>query len=130
MENRKILIDSNILIEYLRAGDKENTILVKFQEWDFFISVISIFELLAGANTSEKKQQAKTLIDNFTKVDFTVKDAELAGDVSIFLRSEGINFKNFNDIFIAATALTNDLPILTLNTKDFQHIQNLKLIKI
>lgn len=130
MENRQILIDSNILIEYLRAKDKENTILFKFQECDFYISVISIFELLAGANTTEKKQQAKTLVENFIKVDFTEKDAELAGDMAIFLRNEGINFKNFNDIFIASTALTNDLPILTFNTKDFQHIQNLKLIKI
>jgi tRNA(fMet)-specific endonuclease VapC len=130
VENRQILIDSNILIEYLRAKDKENTILFKFQECDFYISVISIFELLAGANTTEKKQQAKTLVENFIKVDFTEKDAELAGDMAIFLRNEGINFKNFNDIFIASTALTNDLPILTFNTKDFQHIQNLKLIKI
>lgn len=130
MENRKILIDSNILIEYLRAKDKANTILFKFQECDFYISVISIFELLAGANRNEKKHQAKTLVENFIKVDFTEKDAELAGDMAIFLRSEGINFKNFNDIFIASTALTNDLPILTFNTKDFQHIQNLKLITI
>lgn len=130
MENRKVLIDSNILIEYLRNRDKENTTLVKLQDYDFYISVVSVFELLAGANTNEKKLEAKILIEDFIKVNFTEKDAELAGEISIFLRSEGINFKNFNDIFIAATALSNDLPILTLNTKDFQHIKNLKLITI
>lgn len=130
MENRKILIDSNILIEYLRAKDKEQTILVKFEKDDFYISVISIFELLAGANTNEKKEQAKTLIKGFSIVDFTEKEAELAGDISIFLKDEGINFKNFNDIFIAASALSHNLPILTLNTKDFQKIENLKLIII
>ena len=34
----------------------------------------------------------------------------------------------FRDIFIAATALINQLPVLTKNAKHFQRIQHLKTI--
>jgi len=34
-----------------------------------------------------------------------------------------------NDIFIAATALINNINLCTLNTKHFESIENLKLIK-
>lgn len=65
-----------------------------------------------------------------TRVHFYENEAIYASKLFKVLKSKGFNVKNYNDIFIAASALTNDLPILTLNTKDFQHIQNLKLIKI
>ena len=46
MENTRILIDTGIVIEYLRSYDRENTQFVKlFRKYNLCISVVSIFEL-------------------------------------------------------------------------------------
>lgn len=34
----------------------------------------------------------------------------------------------FRDIFIAATAIANNLPLLTLNEKHFSRVDNLSLV--
>jgi tRNA(fMet)-specific endonuclease VapC len=34
----------------------------------------------------------------------------------------------FRDIFIAATCIVNELPLITLNKKHFKRIEELKLI--
>jgi predicted nucleic acid-binding protein len=46
MENRRVLIDTGIVIDYLRKKNKENTKFVElFKAYDLCISVISVFEL-------------------------------------------------------------------------------------
>lgn len=58
---------------------------------------------------------------------FAIKTAEVAADLSIRLRKNRIQLSN-DDLFIAATALANDLPLATLNRKHFERIDGLKLV--
>lgn len=55
MEN--ILIDTDIVIEYLRNKDKSSSDLIKLlQQHDLFLSSISEFELYLGAKTARHQK--------------------------------------------------------------------------
>ena len=91
------------------------------------ISLITIFELFAGANTSEKVKDVFMLINTHIIVSFTETTAQYAGEIFRQLRSEN-KVIEFRDILIAATALEFGLPIKTINKRDFTRIKNLKLL--
>lgn len=62
MENTRLLIDTGIVIEYLRSYEKENTQFVKlFREYDLCISTISVFELYNGASDENKQNDVNTI---------------------------------------------------------------------
>ncbi|HEY8928314.1 MAG TPA: type II toxin-antitoxin system VapC family toxin [Mucilaginibacter sp.] len=55
MENKLILADTSILIEYFRKSQKSNSTFVKLfgQGYDFCISAITAYEIYSGANLSQ-----------------------------------------------------------------------------
>ena len=109
MENTGILIDTCIVIEHLRKQNKTKTILFKFSDkYKYYISAISVFELFSGAITSTKK-------------------SDIAGEIYKKLRKMN-NLIEISDILIAANSIEYNLPFLTLNTKHFERIENLKLL--
>ena len=55
MENRRMVIDTGIFIEYLRAKNKTKTILFNIPEdVEIYISAVTLYELLMGATSEEK----------------------------------------------------------------------------
>ncbi len=63
MENRDILIDTSIIIEFLRKQNKQLSYLWKIKEAGFncLISTITVFELYAGAITKRHKKRFKQI---------------------------------------------------------------------
>lgn len=62
MENRRVLIDTSIVIEYLRSQNRKVSTFVKlFEDKELCMSTISIFELYNGATTESKKQDIEAL---------------------------------------------------------------------
>jgi tRNA(fMet)-specific endonuclease VapC len=57
MENRSILIDTSIIIDYIRAKQKENSLLYKLfkDDYEIFISAITTFEIYNGVNPNNLK---------------------------------------------------------------------------
>ena len=50
MESSRVVIDTNIFIDYLRAKDKKNTDLYKIPNSKrIYISSVTLYELLIGA---------------------------------------------------------------------------------
>ncbi len=128
MENRRILIDTSIVIEYLRSQNRQTTTLVKlFENNELCISVISIFELYNGATTQNKKQDIETLCSEIEIIDFNLDTAKFASTIYLELRSKN-KLIEFRDILIGATALQLDIPISTLNKKHFVRIDNLQIL--
>jgi tRNA(fMet)-specific endonuclease VapC len=110
-----MVVDTNIFIEYLRAKDKLNTVLLKLPDKiEISISSITIYELFMGVNTEKKREEIQILTGDLNLLSFNyeiaTKSAEIYND---------LKYKNqlieFRDIFIGATAIVNQLPILTLN---------------
>lgn len=118
------LIDSNVVIDYL--GQKlpasgmsfMNNIIDALPQ----ISVITKIEVLGFNASDEHIQLLKNFINDVTVLDLT----PLIVDETITFRK---NFKiKIPDAIIAATALTNNLTLLTRKTNDFINISELKVI--
>ncbi len=117
MENKNILIDTNIIIEFLRKKNKQKSYLWKIKEMDLncFISTITVFELYAGAITERHKRDLET--------------AKRSAEIYKELKNNN-QLIEFRDIFIGATALETNLPIITLNEEHFKRIKGIKIYDI
>ena len=129
MENRRVLIDTSIVIEYLRSQNRRVSTFVKlFKDKELCMSSISIFELYNGATTESKRQDIETLCGELEIIDFDSNIAKTASIIYLDLRSKN-KLIEFRDILISATALQNELPVATLNIKHFERIENLQLYR-
>ncbi len=129
MENRAILIDTSVLIEYLRSSDRRNTMLVRiFNKYQLCLSVISVFELYNGAVTDGKKHDVKILCEELTIIELNLETAKLASEIYLDLRKKN-RIIEFRDILIGATAIHLDLMIATFNKKHFNRIENLRIFE-
>jgi predicted nucleic acid-binding protein len=118
------LIDSNVLIDYVaeRFSPEQLAKLDNIFDADLKVSVITKIETLGfNAPGPEEKKMLE-----FMKLANIVG---LSDDIvlqTIDLRKQ--NKLKTPDAIIAATALTNNLTLLTRNTKDFKNINGLSVI--
>jgi predicted nucleic acid-binding protein len=117
---KKYLIDSNILIEFAGNLLSETAYnrLVNIIDQDFNISFINKIKVL-GHHTADE-----------TWRDFIDQATIIMPDDDIIEQTINIRIKNkikLPDALISATALVNDLVLLTRNTEDFKNIQDLKI---
>lgn len=128
MENRQVLADTSILIDYLRCVNKPNSMFIRlYQNHALHISVISIFELLNGATNEAKLIDVNRLCGNLVILDFNQACAEKASEIyrGLRIRNQMIEFR---DILIGATALLYNMPIATLNIKHFDRLSGIQII--
>ncbi len=127
MEN--ILIDTDVVIEYLRSKNKSSTELIKLlQKHDVFASAISEFELYLGARTERHQKDLEIVFNVVEIIPFDVGCGKTAA--SIWKARESTHqHPEIKDIFIASIAIHNDLWLRTFNEKHFKGIENLKMWK-
>jgi len=127
MENTRVVVDTSIFIDYLRAKDKRDTALFKIPDTHtLYVSSITLFELYMGATNKEKWEDVKMLTEDLVVLPFddtvSIKAAE------IFQNLRKINkLIEFRDIFIAATCIVHGLSVKTLNKSHFSRIKGLKV---
>jgi predicted nucleic acid-binding protein len=80
-----------------------------------------------GAKDPAKWRDVDVILQPLMKLPFNTDTAMEAAKIFQLLQKQG-NIIEFRDIFIAATAITNNLPIKTLNTKDFSKVPGLLLV--
>ena len=128
MADKIILADTSILIDHFRKTVKSNSRLVSLYDegYEFCISVITEFEIYSGA-PDKQIEYWRELLKDIEVLNFDSKAAGQA--VNIYNKLKLINKQvDTADLFIAATALSNNLPIATLNKKHFERIDGLTLI--
>ena len=125
----KILLDSSILIDFLRVKNKKNSHLFKLTEENYqhYTSIITHTELFSGKSVWEKRGaylEVKDLFFRITILPLTEEISEKAGEIKVKFDL------NIADAIIAATAILTNLELATLNVKDFKIIKGLKILKI
>ena len=123
----KILIDTSVIVDFLRRPDRKNTPLYKIANKHLYISIIVHAELYAGEKIWEEKAKRLALekvLSDISILRLTTEISELAGRIKAYT-----NDITLADAIIAATAISKDLPLATLNIKDFEKIDGLKLFK-
>jgi tRNA(fMet)-specific endonuclease VapC len=128
MADKKIMVDSTILIDYFRKTDKSKSILVKHSiTYDkLHISTVTEFEIINGA-TLAQLDFWNHMLKGFTILDF---DSKAARQAAIIVQQLKAKRKSIDkpDLFIAATAVSHGLTLDTANKKHFKFIDGLDLL--
>lgn len=125
----KYLLDTNVLISMFRGKQiiREKILKVGFE--NCLVSEITLAEITAGAYLGDYEKHAHEI--NFLKKTFNILPISPAIDRYAQLRAEletkGSRIDSL-DVFIAATALEQDLTIVTHNAKHFNRIPALKIV--
>ena len=127
-ENSELMVDSTILIDYFRKTDKAKTKLVShFRQYkNIYISSVTEFEVINGA-TEKHLEFWNGMLLRFKVIDFDSKTARQAAEIVTQLKTKRKSIDK-PDLFIAATAIVNELTLDTFNIKHFIYIDNLKLL--
>ena len=129
MEDRRVLVDTSILIDFFRKKNKKNSILYKIQQnHEIYASTITEFEFLSGVK-GERVLSLKHFFSKINLLSFHSSAAQRASSIYKDLKSKK-QIIEFRDIFIAATAIANNLPISTLNLEHFKRVKDLKIMEI
>jgi len=121
---KKYLLDSSIIIEALRVHlYKADEFLIDKYGNRICISIISTTELFSGKSTKEEAvfKYVEYLIRSFEIIELSAKIAYEAGIIRRDFSTK------IADAIIAASALENNLTLVTHNQKDFIMIRDLKL---
>jgi len=131
MADKKVLADTSLLLDFFRKSNKSNSKLISLLDdgYSFCISTITEFEIYTGVKKKEEIDYWKKLLENIEVFSFDSNAAMEAVkiDKSLKLKSKQIAKP---DLFIAAVAMSNNLPVATLNKKHFDRIDDLLLIDI
>lgn len=120
---KKILIDTDILIDFLRGREDARSYLLEISKNHHpCCSVITIAEIYAGMRKSEE-EKTTVLLDSLIVISITEEIAKIAGE---FKRETKIQNLELDDCLIAATALAEKAILATKNSKHYP----MKIIKI
>ena len=123
----RYLLDTNICVFYLRGK-------LPFAEKQWregcCISEVTVLELRYGAensNNPEKHHQALDMFLHGLTIIPIIKATDIYAKEKVRLRKMGIPLHDEFDLIIGATALVNDLILVTDNLKHFKNFDGIKI---
>lgn len=118
------LIDTNVLSKIFYGDiDVKNYV----ESLDVGIETIVFIECIQGSISNTDKKRIKKTLKNIEFFELTSDIGALAIElIDLYSNSKGLFLA---DAIIAATALENNLTLITYNFGDFKFIKDLKVIK-
>lgn len=127
MDRQRILIDTSILIDHLRREHKERSVYFQAaQQFDCSVSAITEFEFRVGI-TATNRPFVEALLDLSPILPFDSACVQTAAGIYRDLKAVN-QLIALPDLFIAATAVAHNLPLLTLNLSHFERVGELILL--
>jgi tRNA(fMet)-specific endonuclease VapC len=125
----KYLLDTNICIHYFKGqfGLKEK--IEQFGYEKFAISEITLAELVYGAEKSIKRDNNIAVIENFAEKITIIpifESIKTYGKEKARLKSKGTIISDL-DLFIGATAINNDMILVTRNVREFERMEHIRI---
>lgn len=124
-ERKIILCDADVLVEFYRENSAIISELEKIGQENIAVSIVAAGELIQGALNKKELHRIETDLAHLRIIN--IDDAVCAGYRQLlhdYSLSHGLRVA---DAFIAATAITNECELYTLNKKDFHFIKGLSL---
>ena len=129
----RFLLDTNVCIDVLRGRPEVTARFREHSPHDLYISAVTVFELIQGAGRAPEqfreieRRKVNTFLSPMIQVTFDGHCGILAGEINAALLNAGKTV-GVMDVFIAATALRMDVPVVTSNCRDFAKIKGLEVI--
>lgn len=125
METQIVLCDTNILIEYFKGSPTISNQLQNIGIGSITVSTITVSELYFGALNKKELIQIKNNLSCLTQLPVSVPISNIFLNL---MEKYALSHKlTIPDAIIATTAIYHDVPLFTLNTKDFKFIPRLQL---
>ena len=126
---KKYLLDTNICVYFLKGLYNLDKKIGKAETENCFVSEITIAELKFGAENSEKQEKNRKTVDEFVNK-FTVipifNSLDIYAKEKARLRKKGLQLDDF-DLLIGATAISNNLILVTRNVTDFNRLKGIEI---
>ncbi|MBD2248411.1 type II toxin-antitoxin system VapC family toxin [Nostoc sp. FACHB-888] len=125
------LLDSNVCIRLINnSSPAVTTRLASQQPEDILISTITQLELYYGAYRSAQQERNLEILQRFFSqfsiIPLDPEAARIAGRIRAELAASGTPIGPY-DVQIAAIAMTNNLIVVTHNTKEFIRVNELQI---
>lgn len=125
-----IIADTDVVIDFFSGIEPiASTIANLINNDSLALTSITVFELYAGITGKKRLKQIDDLVSITPVFPLEIKSAEMAAQVYSDLKKVGKLIGN-QDILIAGTCITLDIPLLTRNTAHFSRISCLKLFEM
>lgn len=126
---KKILLDTSVIIDFVRRKDKENTLLFSLAKkgYELHISILTHTELYSGRSVWSNIEAEQDLEKLFYGMHILPLETEISKKAG---RIRAQNNTTIIDAIIAGTAINHGLSLATLNLKDFENIEEISLYKI
>jgi predicted nucleic acid-binding protein len=119
------LLDTDVLIDFLRGQLQAQALFAKLPP-DCAVSAVSVAELHVGVREGPERKALALLLDTFTLIDLSPAIAAQGG---LLRREWGKSHgSGLNDTLIAATALSAQRVLLTLNARHFPMLSKSQLV--
>ncbi len=131
--NKKYLLDTNVVIDFLKGDNKTIDFIRKIIERPLFMSVVTIGEYNYGALRNQNTKNQLDLFESFCKrlkitfISIDKNTIEEYAKLQASLSKKG-NLKPIFDLLIASSCIVNNCVLVTRNKKDFVGIESLKII--
>lgn len=120
----RLLMDSDILIEYLRGRDAAIEYLEN-RDAELLISVMTVAELYSGAKGRKELTALSQFFEAFEAIPIDTEVARIGGDLR--RRYGPSHSTGLADALIAATAQQTGAKLVTFNKKHFPMLKNIEV---
>ena len=125
------LLDTCSLSDYIKGDLNTMGRLKQENPYNIFVSSMTRFEIEYGLKLKPSLSQIITpqlevIYQKIKTIDFSIAEANIAAKVRSELKQAGSRI-GYYDLLIAATALANNLIVVTSNLKEFSKIEDLSV---
>jgi len=128
MDRTQLCLDTNVLIDYLKGREPGASAVEKaVKEYNCYVTATTVYELLFGVARAKKEIGEQALLGVMSVFPFDSGVAKRAAELhaELISRNQDIGIK---DVFIAATCLEEEVPLLTANERHFSRVPELTVI--
>src|SRR4030066_2472387 len=130
MAKELICIDTDVCVDFLRKRNPGFELFVRILEgYEPCISAITAYELYLGYMKRKRKDRIDDFIYQFVILPFDLKASEVSANIEASLDRKGKGI-GIPDTFIAGICLSNNVPLLTINTMHFSRVNGLNLFSV
>jgi predicted nucleic acid-binding protein len=127
----KCIIDSDILIYFIKGKQEIVEKLLKIPPQNLYTTRLNYTELIYGAYNSTRVEEnlkvVRPFLENFQILEFDQESSEIFAKVKAHLKKNG-NIITDMDLMIASIALQQEFSLVSNNIKHFKRIDGLDLI--
>ena len=130
------LLDTSVVVDIDRGGVDEKVRTLD-EQGRHAISMVTVTELRLGVESeydrgSDEHRQAMDgldrLLSRFEVYPVSRPVATVVAEIIATLRESGRRLDDLHDVYVAATARVQRLPVLTANVDHFERIENLQVV--